>query len=67
MKPWYQVAAPHSHIRAGNFGEWVFFADLSDAIVDRGPLQFVPAKSGENSLKHVKELAQQAEAMAKAG
>ena len=67
MKPWHQVVSPHPDIRAGKFDRSVFAADLSDAIAGRGLLQFVPAKSGEEALKHVKELAQQAEAMAKAG
>jgi hypothetical protein len=40
MKHWYQVAVPHMDIRAGNFDESVFAADLSDVVADRGPLEY---------------------------
>jgi predicted AAA+ superfamily ATPase len=40
MKPWHEVIVPHKDIRADNFDESVFAADLSDVVADRGPLEY---------------------------
>jgi predicted AAA+ superfamily ATPase len=45
MKPWYEVIRPHQDIRAGNFDESVFAADLSDVIAERGPLEYRDAET----------------------
>ena len=45
MKPLYEVIRPHKDIRAGNFDESVFAADLSDVIADRGPLEYRDAQT----------------------
>ena len=45
MKPWHEVVVPHPDIRAGEFDESVFAADLSDVIADRGPLEYRDAQT----------------------
>lgn len=45
MKPWHQVVVLHRDIWAGQFDEFVFAADLSDVIADRGPLEYRDAQT----------------------
>jgi hypothetical protein len=45
MKPWHQVITPHKDITQGKFDESVFAADLSDAVADRGPLEYRDAST----------------------
>ncbi|MCS7261498.1 MAG: DUF499 domain-containing protein, partial [Anaerolineae bacterium] len=40
MKPWRNVVVPHRDIREGHFDESVFAASLSDAVNQRGPLEY---------------------------
>ena len=45
VKPWHQVAVPHRDIREGKFDESVFAADLSEVVVDRGPIEYRDAET----------------------
>lgn len=40
MRPWWETAVPHRDIREGNFDESVFAADLGNAMLERGPLDY---------------------------
>lgn len=54
MRPWWETAIPHKDICEGKFDEAVFAADLGNAMLGRGPLDYIDPETffGKTYMTH---------------